>query len=94
MIRRRYFDTCPIARVRIELTRALPDLVLLVQHPDAVLLAIVRDAVREINDGLIFLALQVKLALDLERVDADLQEQSRWKDQDISGRVDDPLAED
>lgn len=92
MIGHCYLGTRPIAGVRVQLARALPYLALLVEHPDAVLLAVIREAVREIDDRLVFLALQIHLTLNLQRADPDLEEQPGRKDQNVSRRVHDPLA--
>ena len=49
----------PIVRIWIEFTGALPDLALLVEHPDAMLLAVFRHSITEVDDCLVFLALQI-----------------------------------
>ena len=86
-------DQLPVARVRVQVVRALPQLQLLVQDPNAVALHVVVDAVGNITDGLVLLQMELDLRLDLERGNRHVDDEACGEDDDVGMRVLDSLNE-
>ena len=83
----------PVAKIRIPLIYASPNLQSLIYHPYALIFAILRNAVRVIDDVFVTFEIQLEFRLNSKRAYSDHQQKTSWKKQNISIRIIDTLQE-
>ena len=83
----------PIAWVGVEFILAFPNLLLLIEHPNALILEVGGDAVRILKDRLVSLQVQLHLTLYGQRVVTHHQKKASREKDHIRARVRDSLNE-